>query len=249
MCPVESEGCGNTSVHRLSPVDLPQEYEFLNQSCDPKEIERGTRDQADSQLWMKEKRNRLTASNFGKVLQRKSTPNEKFLSKIFRPKSLEYGKRNEENAKAKYLKQHPSRHFHKCGLVINEKFTFLGARQDGKLCDDGVCGIVEIKCPFSARNFTICQSLDAIQNFCLEKNNDGTIQLKRSHQYYVQIQGQLMITGCEFCEFIVFTQKDLFVERILPDVTFMNAMLVKLASFFKNHAKPLLDRNSSESMI
>lgn len=48
---------------------------------------------------------------------------------------------------------------------------------------------------------------------------NGNVQLKTGH--YAQVQGQLMITGAEFCEFIVYTQCDMAVERITPDISFM----------------------------
>lgn len=44
-----------------------------------------------------------------------------------------------------------------------------------------------------------------------------------------------MITGCEFCDLAVYTQKSIFVERILPDVEFMKSMLSKLCNFMKDH--------------
>ena len=74
--------------------------------------------------------------------------------------AIEYGKRHECNAKVKYLKTYPSRHFHECGLIINSEFEFLGATPDGKLCDGS--GIVEIKCPYSARNMTISEACTCI---------------------------------------------------------------------------------------
>ena len=51
--------------------------------------------------------------------------------------SLDYRKRNEKNAKAKYLEKYPSRNFHQCGFVINKELSFLRGTPDGKICDDG----------------------------------------------------------------------------------------------------------------
>ena len=118
--------------------------------------------------------------------------------------SLDYGKRHESMAKAKYLEINPNCHFHECGLVVNNQLKFLGATPDGKICDNGKSGIVEIKCPFSARNMKIDSAVGELRDFYIEKYNDE-LRLKRYHEYYAQIHGQLMITGTEFCEFIVFT--------------------------------------------
>ena len=108
-----------------------------------------------------------------------------------------------------------------------KKCAFLGATPDGKMSNNGECGITEVKCPFRPRHMNIVQACDEVRDFCLE-NNSGVIQLKKSHDYYAQMQGQLMSTGFSFCEFILFTQCDIHQERIRPDVLFMREMLEKL---------------------
>ena len=56
--------------------------------------------------------------------------------------------------------------------------------------------------------------------------------------YYSQVQGQLMISGADYCEFIVFTQKDLHHENIEPDIPYMIEMLKRLSVFFREYASP-----------
>ena len=79
------------------------------------------------------------------------------LLRLFRPTtihaaSLTYGKRNEGNAKAKYMSQYPDRHIHDCGFVVNNEFPFLGAIPDEKVCHNGKVGLIEVKCPYSSRD-------------------------------------------------------------------------------------------------
>ncbi|XP_021339515.1 uncharacterized protein LOC110440684, partial [Mizuhopecten yessoensis] len=167
-------------------------------------IELETREQSKSGVWVEERKTRLTASNFGKVLTRKAKPTDSFLTDVFNRKMifaapLDYGNRNEKFGKAKYLEKFPSHHLHQCGFVINKEFSFLGASPDGKVCIDGECGILEVKCPYSARNLTISEACKDVTRFCLEMEGN-VINLKKTHTYYAQIQGQLMITGCKFCE-------------------------------------------------
>lgn len=74
---------------------------------------------------------------------------------------------------------------------------------------------------------------------------DSTTQLlciKKDHEYYAQVQGQPMITGCDFHDFVFYTKKDIHVNRLLPDVTFMESTLTNLADFFKKYAKPFSDK-------
>lgn len=244
----ESIGCGNMSVLNMSPVHLPHEFTILNNDYadfDNQALELNTRQQSHCKEWFEARQYRLTSSNFGRVLKRKSAPSDKFLTSIFNSKQisaapLDYGKRHEKSAKAKYLIEYKDRHFHECGLVVNKNFMFLGASPDGILCDNGQSGIVEIKCPYTARNMKLIQASEEIRDFYLE-NDGGQLKLRKDHEYYAQIQGQLMITGCDFSEFIVFTQCDLHTERIIPDIVFMNDMLNTLASFFRDFAKPFIE--------
>lgn len=72
---------------------------------------------------------------------------------------------------------------------------------------------------------------------------DPTTQLlyvKKDHEYYAQVQGQLMITGCDFCDFVFYTKKDIHVNRLLPDITFIESMLTNLADFLKKICKTIL---------
>ncbi|XP_069141863.1 uncharacterized protein [Argopecten irradians] len=242
--PTVSFGCGDTSVHRQSPVVLPEVFRFLNRHMEQANIEyieKTTRSQALSDTWLNERKVRLTTSNFGRVISRKAKPTPSFLEDVFNrttksAPALDYGSKHEKEAKAKYLETFPSRHIHDCGFIINNNFNFLGASPDGKVCDNGECGILEVKCPYSARNMDIDRACDEIDGFCLERNGQA-MSLKKNHMYFAQVQGQLMISGCNFCEFVVFTQRSLFVERIFPDVPYMENMLVKLSTFMKEHGQ------------
>ncbi|KAL3861756.1 hypothetical protein ACJMK2_007781 [Sinanodonta woodiana] len=160
-----TQDCDNTSMTRASPICLPDEFKPLNQNTkctDPCDTEVQTRNQALSDHWFQERKNRLTSSNFGKVLSRKSKPSEKLMNSLFsrnavKAKPLEYGKRHEKIAKEKYLELYPSRHLHECGFVVNNDFSFLGASPDGKLCDNGVCGNSGNKMPL------LCKKHDGMQ--------------------------------------------------------------------------------------
>jgi hypothetical protein len=68
-----------------SPVTLPQEYRDLNigYDCDVQKLEITTRKQTNTKEWYEARKNRLTASNFGKVIHRKSAPSVKFLNNLF----------------------------------------------------------------------------------------------------------------------------------------------------------------------
>ncbi|CAG9762618.1 unnamed protein product [Ceutorhynchus assimilis] len=120
-------------------------------------LEEATRNQASSQLWRKERHKRFTASNFGELSKRRKTPDDRFLSRIFKPKNIDHvpgikhGKTNENVAREIYQKAEPSVRVFPSGLVVHPAANFLGASADGHLVDNMEVGqengVLEIKCP------------------------------------------------------------------------------------------------------
>ena len=80
-------------------------------------------------------------------------------------------------------------------------------------------------------------------DFCctLESRADGTMnaRLKRSHNYFAQVQGQMAITGRHWCHFVLYTKIGLSVEMILFDENFWNTeLLPALEAFYTNCVAP-----------
>ena len=74
-------------------------------------------------------------------------------------------------------------------------------------------------------------------NFCLMKVGDNYF-MNKSHDYYYQVQGQLLVTGAPYCEFIVNTKEDFAVSKVFPDRDFQKKMFDNLCEFYKLHAIP-----------
>ena len=207
-------------------------------------LEEETSAQASCPQWFTARKSRITASIFHRVTNRVKAVNNTFLESIFGGKSFEsaatsYGRNTEAEAKASYVKQFPSRHLHDCGFVVNPKYSFIGASPDAKVCDKGVTGILEIKCPYATKDQPLADTASSKSSFCLGVAPEG-LRLKRSHQYYIQVQGQLLVTGAPFCDFYVYTKKDTHIERILPDRDLCQEMLKKLHEFYTKHAQKYL---------
>ena len=237
-------GCGDTTFPKAAPVQLPEELMDLNSAfatVDFKQLERRTRKQAQCQAWFTARKGRLTASRFAQVAKRREV-DDMFLYKIFQrsfnatSSASDHGIRNEIHAKDAYVRKfNHTRHIHECGFVVNDSYKFLGATPDGKVCDGSICGILEIKCPFKARHMSIREAVASFPNFVL-RDFDGVIGIKPWYDEYKQVQGQLMVTGAEFCDFIVYTFEDMFVQRIMPDYAVMDDLLNKLGHFYRMHA-------------
>ncbi|KAJ4937914.1 hypothetical protein JOQ06_002543 [Pogonophryne albipinna] len=91
----------------------------------------------------------------------------------------------------------------------------MGASPDGCVtCTCHGTGICEIKCPHSKQEEANLRLCAGEQGFCLV-NDGGTVKLDRRHAYYHQVQAQLHVVDVDYCDFVVWTKNDLFVERIV----------------------------------
>ena len=83
-----------------------------------------------------------------------------------------------------------------------------------------------------------------VKNFCLEKLSDGTIRLKRNHDYYIQVQGQLYSASnlaLKGIAFILYFGEGmpLFKENISFDSSrWREELLPRLEYFFKRALFP-----------
>lgn len=81
--------------------------------------------------------------------------------------------------------------FFLCGFVVHPDTPWLGSSPDGIIFDPSVrpqFGLLEVKCP-NVPSYVDCPYLK-IQN--------GELKLNRSHAYYWQVQGQILLTGCRW---------------------------------------------------
>ena len=74
------------------------------------------------------------------------------------------------------------------------------------MCCEGE-GCIEIKCPY-----TVAEAAKITKDFCSSEVN-GQLHLKPDHRYYHQIQAQMFITNRDYCDFVIWTPKDMAVER------------------------------------
>ena len=122
------------------------------------------------------RKGRLTASNFGSVLNAgRITPSllKRLLGEydLSRVKAVQWGVQNEAEA---------INHFRKCaGLPVAETGIWLDPNGVLGASPDGLIGqnhVLEVKCPYTQRNLTIAEAV-LNDSFCLKRNHDGTYQL------------------------------------------------------------------------
>lgn len=96
-------------------------------------------------------------------------------------------------------------------MFIDEHDSIFGASPDGLIEDDA---IVEVKCPKTASKMHPKEAIEQkIINFCTLDENLH-MQLKRNHNYYYQVQGQLHITQRSLCYFVFWTPLGMLVEKV-----------------------------------
>ena len=230
--------------------------ESLHMSDDAiSKIERETRDQRLSSLWFSARRYRLTASIFGEVLCRRvDTPPDNLILRIIQPKQFwsvptEWGIEHEPIAIAEYV-DHQHIHGHRnltvtsSGLVVSATHPFLAASPDGAVYDPSDAqqplGFLEVKCPYSQRNFTPADACSS-PGFCCSLDDSHKLRLRQNHRYFAQVQGQMAVGQRAWCDFVIYTTKGLSVERIKFDREYWtNTLLPKLEAFYDNCIAPEL---------
>ena len=74
----------------------------------------------------------------------------------------------------------------------------------------------------------------------MKKGSDGLLHLPADHGYYTQILGEMAILGVEWCDFVVYSNGMVVVDRILADADYWENLEEKLEHFYLYHVVPEL---------
>lgn len=108
------------------------------------------------------------------------------------------------------------------GLVINPRWPQLGASPDKIVyCECCLGKALEVKCPYllNTKDINDVNEYVKLKNSCVIVS-DGQIILKHDHQYYYQVQMQIFVCNLQYCDFVIWSPRFLFKERIYPDFEF-----------------------------
>lgn len=79
-------------------------------------------------------------------------------------------------------------------------------------------------------------------------SSSGYFGLQKDHDYYYQVQCQLAVCEKPYCDFVCWTTKGIFVERVKRDPDFFKSAVPKVKSIFMKCLLPeLLARNLQSS--
>ena len=205
---------------------------------DLKQVERATRGQNNNKQWKEERRKRIHASNFGRIC--KSGDRTDFakmarsLTDIseFSSKPTDHGLKYESVAVTAYCSK-TGNVVQTCGIHVCPDIPYLACSPDGLVDSDG---IVEVKCPYTCKN----SEINATSVPYLFIDSSGKTALKPSHNYYFQVQGTLLCTKRKWCDFVVWTMKDMKIMRIPRNEECIKELTVRLQDFFEQYFKPAL---------
>jgi len=206
-------------------------------------IEERTRGQAKNITWKLERTKRLPSSMFGRICKATDRTDKFKLAKSFtlvhdvKAAPLEHGKKHESVAINKYIED-TGNNVKQCGLFVSIDFPYLASSPDGLLSQDN---IIEVKCPYVSRDKPINENTVPF----LKCNTKEQYYLEPTHNYYYQIQGQLLCTGAKDCTLIVCHADHLKVNDIkyvtVPrNDDFIACMVNGLNEFFNEYFKPEL---------
>lgn len=200
------------------------------------DIQLKTKLQDASKDWHRLRSVRITASNFHAVCNSRGSTRQALANNILYPKKFQtratvHGKVHESTALQKY-ENFLSAKVDRCGLCISLTHPFIAASPDGMLQNET---IIEVKCPYVARHYAITTTTVP---YLYESN--GELKLKKKHNYYTQIQGQLFCTNRKYANLVVYTFVDMKIIYIEKDEEFIKEMVLKLTSFYEEYLQPAI---------
>ena len=183
-----------------------------------------------SKLWQKHRKGRITGSKMHSVFTlRESTSRTNIIKSILgmlpdvKTPSMKYGIEKEDTARRV-----------ECGCCGN--------------------GCLEIKClakykdglpgPILADDPQCSSEIDSDIWFLSHDKNypvDDNFQLKKSHQYFTQVQGHMLITEVDYCDLYLWSKTRSITVRVDRDNDFIEKLCTKLLT----HVVPKLMENSS----
>uniref|UniRef100_A0A671V656 YqaJ viral recombinase domain-containing protein n=1 Tax=Sparus aurata TaxID=8175 RepID=A0A671V656_SPAAU len=192
-------------------------------------VENSTKKQSSCAEWHQLRRLRITSTKFREGCHtRGETSAENLAKRLLRPSHQTADTRRgldmEPAAVEEYCRAREVNHY-PCGLLIHPDAAWMGSSPNGIVYDpkeQPEFRLVEIKCP-NVLSYVDCPYI---------KISEGTHTLRKSHAYFWQIQGQLLISGLEWCDFVVYTQEDMFIQRISRDKDITATIKEKIDHFF-----------------
>ena len=77
-----------------------------------------------------------------------------------------------------------------------------------------------------------------MEKIFMHRGDDKMLHLPETHQYYAQVQGEMATLNVEWCDFVVYSNGSVIVDRILADYDYWTKMCEVLDEFYIHHIVP-----------
>lgn len=271
VCKADEEICSGLDEYNLrnlfDPINSTKDLQTLRsmaenvyrelQKCPDmlNKIERITQEQSGSKWWMTFRGGRITASLLKEVGHTTiAKPSLSLVRRICYPEndqfstpSTRYGKKHEDHAISELFRAvadlHDNITMEKCGLVISNKEPCLGASPDAIFrCNCHGKIAIEVKCPYSARDFEDMISVltEMKDPYIIKNSNNGEVMLNTNHKYFLQVLTQIHISEANFGYFCVWSPTRLLIFEVQRDEQYWNVYKDRAICFFTNVILPEL---------
>ena len=208
--------------------------------------------------WYNQRMGSLTASNFGPVLRFMSSGRTKPDGLIRRIQNyrqrglrsvpvtnvppLRWGLKCESVAVKSYQSvikcHHKDLVIQAPGLCVSDTDPYLRASPDGIIscrCHPEQW-LLEIKCPWTARNIDPADAIDAgVIRYVRKAHNSYSLIPGAPSGYYEQVQGTMAIMCLTHCDFVIWTLRGVLVIPVKFDAQFWEQSKSKLRIFFEKY--------------
>lgn len=240
---------------KLNPTDLKEQcdvaFSRLKLSDDDIQfVNKSTEGQSENLIWHEQRTGRITSSTVHSVIRTDpKNPSKSAINEICNPRKkrlqtepIKWGNEHEQSALKAYKQiittsniPHTNMQMKKEGLQLCKEKPFLGVSADSIVsCDCHGLKLVEVKCPFSAKEMDI-KSFLAKPDCFIQEN-----KLKKMHKYYSQVQLQMYVYGANVCDFVVWAPKFMLITYVHRDEEFIKSMIDKCESMYKSCILPEL---------
>ena len=210
-------------------------------------IAKHTEGQSKNPKWFEQRKNKLTASIFGKALRASENPTPENIASLnlsitgstdlSHIKAVKWGLDFEDAAIASYRRQTGNK-VKRTGIWLFPD-ACLGSSPDGLIFnhpnDPEPRGVLEVKCPYSVRflHFADMQAENLLPRYITPD-----LELNQDHDYYHQVQGEIYATEAKWCDFVMWTTQSTLIIRVFPYRDWVAECLPKLSDYYKRHFLP-----------
>jgi hypothetical protein len=126
-----------------------------------------------------------------------------------------------------------------CGLFVKSDRPYIAGTSDRiDSYNYYFKAVLEIKCPFTLAEKSVKDGWKHLDY--LNMNDKQILELNQKHPYYIQLQGQMAVTGLKMGHFFMWSPKGSLQTIVNFDPMFWVHLQEKLSSFFKAYIAPYL---------